>query len=138
MSGNYDHLSFRQIRDLCISRGFYKKDAKAALQTRLVAMDAAARQSLKLDENAMDTSSSVLGKRGRSLAEPMNVECSTEVAEGKRSRGETPATTMAVGPAVVHAHAQWWSPDLKPRMEASPSAAAEGVDGAISAWVADE
>ena len=45
---------------------------------------------------------------------------------------------MAVDLAVAHAHAQWWSPDLKPKMEASPSAAAEGVDGAISAWVADE
>ena len=45
---------------------------------------------------------------------------------------------MAVDLAVVHAHAQWWSPDPKPKMEASPSATAEGVDGAISAWVANE
>ena len=45
---------------------------------------------------------------------------------------------MAVGLAVAHAHAQWWPPDLKPKMEASPSAAVEGVDGAIPAWVADE
>ena len=101
-------------------------------------MDDVAPQSLKLDENAMGTSSSVLGRRDRSSVEPLNTEGSAEVAEGKRSRGETPATTMAVGPAVVHAHAQWWSPDLKPRMEASPSAAAEGVDGAISVWVTDE
>ena len=53
-------------------------------------------------------------------------------------RGETPATTTAVDLAVVHAHAQWWSPDIKPNMEASRSSSAEGVDGAISAWVADE
>ena len=100
-------------------------------------MDAAARQSLNLDENAIDTSSSALGKRGRSLVEPMNVKCSTRVMEGIRSRWETPATTTAAGPAVAHAHAQWWSPDLEPKMEASPSATAGGVDGAISLWVAD-
>ena len=45
---------------------------------------------------------------------------------------------MEVDLAVVQAHAQWWSPDLKSKMEAGPSDAVEGADGAISAWVADE
>ena len=35
-------------------------------------------------------------------------------------------------------HAQWWSPDLKPKFEANQSSVVEGADGAISAWVADE
>ena len=56
VSGNDDQLPYGQLRDLCKSRGFYKKDAKAVLKTRLEAMDAVARQSLKADENAMDTS----------------------------------------------------------------------------------
>ena len=137
VGGNYDHLSRGQIHDLCKSRGHFAKDAKAVLKTRLEAMVAVARQSLKLDENAMDTSPAVLGKRDLSLAEPMSVETSTEVVEGKRSRGATLATTMAVDLAVIHARAQWWSPDLKPKMRASPSATAEGAGCAISAWVAD-
>ena len=45
---------------------------------------------------------------------------------------------MEVDLAAAQAHAQWWSPDLKPKMEASPSDAVEGVNGAISAWAADE
>ena len=45
---------------------------------------------------------------------------------------------MEVGLAVVQAHAQWWYPELKPKLEVNPSAAVEGVDGAISAWVTDE
>ena len=45
---------------------------------------------------------------------------------------------MEVDLAAAQAHAQWWSPDLKSKMEASPSDAVEGVDGAISARVADE
>ena len=94
-------------------------------------MDAAGRQSLELNGNAIDTSPSVLGKRDRSMAEPTNFESSAQVAGGTRSRGDAPATTVAVDLAVVHAHAQWRSPDLKPEMEASPSAAAEGMDGAI-------
>ena len=81
----------------------------------------------------MDTSFSVLGGRDRSLVEPLNTGRSAEAVEGIRSRGETPATTMAVDLAVVHAHDQRRSPDLKPKMEASPSAAVEGVDGAILA-----
>ena len=56
----------------------------------------------------------------------------------KRSRGDVPATTMEVDLAATQAHAQWWARGLKPKLEVNPSAAAEGVGGAISAWVADE
>ena len=108
------------------------------LKTRSEALDAVARQSLKLDENDMDTPSSVLGKRDRSMAEPSNIESSTQFVEEKRSREDTPATTLAAHLAVVHAHAQWWSPDLKPKIEVSQCSVVEGVDGATSAWVADE
>ena len=45
---------------------------------------------------------------------------------------------MEAGPAVLQAHAQGWPPELKPELEANSSVAVEGVDGAISAWVADE
>ena len=45
---------------------------------------------------------------------------------------------MEVDLAVAQAHAQWWPPDLKPKVGVNPSAAVDGVDGAISAWVADE
>ena len=45
---------------------------------------------------------------------------------------------MEVDLAVVEAYAQWWSPEIKPKLEVNPSAAVEGVDGAISAWVTDE
>ena len=72
------------------------------------------------------------------MAEPPNIESSTQEVERKRSLGDAPATTMAVDLAVFQAHAQWWSPDLKPKMEASQSSAVEGADGVISAWVAEE
>ena len=84
VSVDYEHLAYVQIRDLCKLRGHHEKGVKAVLKTRLEAMDAAASQSLKLDDNAIDTSSSVPGKRGRSLVEPTNIESSTEVVEGKR------------------------------------------------------
>ena len=74
VSGNYDHLSYGQIRDLCKSRAYHKQDANVVRKTRLGAMDAVARQSLQKDENAMETSSPVLGKRDRSLAEPATNE----------------------------------------------------------------
>ena len=136
--GNNGNLSYDQIHNLCKDRGYHKQDTKAALKTRLEAMDAVDRRLNIQSENAMDTSSSVSGKRGRSMGEPSAVEQTQQWVEGKRSRGDVPAITMEVDLAVVQAHAQWWPPDLKPKMEASPSEAVEGVDGAISAWVADE
>ena len=89
------------------------------LQTRLEAMDAAARQSLKPNENGMNTSPSALGEGDRSLVGPTNIESSTQVAEGKRSRGDTLATTLAVDLDVVRATTQWRPRDLKPEIEAS-------------------
>ena len=55
------------------------------LKTRLEAMGAVARESWGPNGNDMDTSSSVLGRRGRSMAKPSNFESSTQEVEGKRS-----------------------------------------------------
>ena len=61
---NHDHLSYDQLRNPCKLRGYNKKDAKVALNTRLEAMDAVARQPLTSNEKDMGTSPSVLGKMG--------------------------------------------------------------------------
>ena len=53
--GNYDNLSYYQIHNLCKDRGYHKKDAKAALKTRLEAMDAVERRLIIQNGNAMDT-----------------------------------------------------------------------------------
>ena len=120
-SGNSDHFSRDQLRNLCKSRRFRKKDAKAVLKTRLEGIDAVTSRPLALRENDMDTSSSVLGKTDRSMAEPSNIETSTPRVGRKRPRGGAPATTLPADLAVARAHAQWWSPDLKPKIEASQS-----------------
>ena len=49
-----------------------------------------------------------------------------------------PSLHEEVDLAAAQVRAQWWSPELKPQFEADPSAAVEGVNGAISASVADE
>ena len=69
VNGNYDNLPYAQIRNLCKDRGYYKKDAKAALKTRLEATGAVDRQLISQKENEMDESPSVFGRRGRSIAE---------------------------------------------------------------------
>ena len=117
-----------------------KKNARVKLKKLLGAMDAAARQPLKSNEEDLDTSSSASGKRDRSTAErTWRCEANpTSRAEGKCPRGDVQATTSAAYLAVVHTHAQWWSPDLKPKIAANKPSVVEGVDGAISAWVTDE
>ena len=72
------------------------------------------------------------------MVEQFTLEQIQQQAEGRRSRGDVPAATMEGDLAAAQAHAQWRSPDLKPKLEVNPSAAADGVDGAISARVADE
>ena len=101
-------------------------------------MDAVERRLRIRIDNAMDMSPSVLGKRDRSAEESSAVEPTQQQVEGKRPRGDASAITMEVDLAVAQAHAQWWTPELKPKLEVNPSAAVGGVDGAISAWVADE
>ena len=86
----------------------------------------------------MDTSSSILGKREKSLSDSHIAETSTQLGVGKRSRGEAPATTLVVDLAVVKEHAQWWPSDLKPQMAALNRQMVAGCDEAVSAWVADE
>ena len=131
------NLSYDQIRNPRKDRDYDKKDAKAALKTRLEATDAVERQSIKQKSNEMNTSPPVLGERDRSMEEQSALEQNQQKAEGKRSRGDVPATTVEVDLAVVQAHAQWWPPEFKPKLEVNPSAAVAGVDGAMSAWVAD-
>ena len=83
VSGNYDHPSYSQIRDLRKARGYHKKDAKAALETRLEAIDAVERQSMKQTENDMDTSSSFLGKRS------LDIGAANYGADSAKGGGET-------------------------------------------------
>ena len=111
-SANCDHLSYDKLRNLCNLRDYTKKGAKVALETRLQPLDAVSRRPLELNENDMDTSSSVLGKRGRSMAKLSNIENSTPRVKGERSRRGAPATTLTADLAAVQARAQWGSPDL--------------------------
>ena len=53
------------------------------------------------------------------------MEQNQQQVEGKRSRGDAPATTMEVDLVAAQ--------ELKPKLEADPSATVEGADGAISA-----
>ena len=92
----------------------------------------------KQTENDIDTSPSALGERDCSMAGGPTMELTRRQVEGKRSRGDAPVTAMEVDLAAAQAHAQLWSPELKPELEMNPSAKIEGVDDAMSAGVADE
>ena len=57
---------------------------------------------------------------------------------GKRPPGDALATALVVDMPVAREHAQWWNPVMKPQVGAPRSSVVGGVDGPISAWVADE
>ena len=68
----------------------------------------------------------------------METGTAAEGTTGKRPRSEALEIALAVDLEVVKGHAQCWNPELKPQVDVHQSSVAEGVDGAISAWVADE
>ena len=45
---------------------------------------------------------------------------------------------LATDLEVAKGQAQWRNPELKPHVEAHHPSVVEGVDGEVSAWVADE
>ena len=47
-------------------------------------------------------------------------------------------SAFVVDKEVVKEHAQWRNPSLKARWEAARASATDGMDGAISAWIAGE
>ena len=98
----YDHLTYDELRNLCKSRGYCKKDAKTVLKTRVEAMDTSARNSSQLQTDNMDTSYSVLGKRERSRSVSHILDTPTQLGVGKRARGDATAIALA-----VKEHAHW-------------------------------
>ena len=57
---------------------------------------------------------------------------------GSARGGGALAAAPAVDTSVVKEHSQLWNPAMEPQVEAPQSSEVEGVDGAISAWLADE
>ena len=56
----------------------------------------------------------------------------------KRPHNEAMELALAVDSKVAKEHARWWHPGLNPKVGGHLSPVAEGVDGAISARVAEE
>ena len=66
--------------------------------------------------NDMDTSSAIMGKRPRDLEESPIPEIQVMGTQGKRQQGDSLATALAADMSVVHEHAQWWNPTVKPQV----------------------
>ena len=85
----------------------------------------------------MDTSESALGKRTRTIGEPMETGTAaagnTEERQGSKAFG----IALAVDLEVETDHAQCWNHGLNQQVDAEQSSNKEGVDGAVSVWVAD-
>ena len=89
-------------------------------------------------KNDMGTSSSISGKRPRDSEESPPLETPAMEKYGKRPRRDARATSLAPDTSAVQEHAQCWNPAMDPQVDALKSSVVGGVDGAISAWVADE
>ena len=72
------------------------------------------------------------------MGEPSAVGAPEPGKNGKRPRWGALAATVAAYVSVVQGRAQWWNRGMKPQVDAAQSSAAQGADGAISAWVTDD
>ena len=101
-------------------------------------MGTAKKENAGRSTNGIDAPTSALGKRSRTPVEAMDAG---EAADGnieRRPRGEALEVALSTDLEVVKEHAQWRNPELKPTVGSNRSSVAEGVDGAVSAWVAGE
>ena len=87
---------------------------------------------------SMDAPSSVLGKRDRPALEGVETLVGSQGRQDRRFRGDALRVASVADLQVVKEHAQWRNPELKPQVDATQSSVVEGVDGAVSAWVAEE
>ena len=135
---DHDQLPYGQLRNLCEQRGNHKKETKAALRTRLVAMYATSEEPADGGSNKMETSKTVLGKRTRTMGDTMDTSTAVAGYTEKRPRSGALEIALAVDLEVAKDNAQWWNPEPKPQVEEHRSSAVEGADGAVSAWDPDE
>ena len=82
-----------------------RRIAKAALRTRLEAMDVVERRATEGAANAMDASSSVLRKRTRNMDEHLASDPTEMGNNGQRSRGDAPEIASAADMSVAQEHA---------------------------------
>ena len=78
----------------------------------------------------------VLGKRSRTSEGSTETGTAADGKSGKRTRSAAVNIAFAVDLEVVTGHVQWGHLGLEPRMEAQQFSVVEGVDSAVSAWVA--
>ena len=69
---NHDQSSYGQFYELRKQRGYYKQDTKAALRTRLAAMDAARKIPADGGSNDTDASTTVSGKKTGPMEDTMD------------------------------------------------------------------
>ena len=136
-AANYDQSPYGQLHELRDQRIYHAKDTKAALRTRLAAVDAAKKRNAGANKSDADTSAPVLGKKNKT---PMGATDTGEAPARnleKRPRGDALEMASAADLEAAKEHAIWRNPELEPQVGANRSSVAAGVGGAASAWVAD-
>ena len=128
----HDHLTYDELHNVSMSRGYGAKDAKKVSRTCLEVMDSVEKISPQVQLDNEDTSFSVLGKRARSLSVSHILGNPTRVSAGKRVRREPAASSMTADLDVVRKHAHWWSSDLKPQLAVLFHHMVEGSDEAVN------
>ena len=86
-------------------------------------------------DDVTDTSEAAAGKRGQTPENVAENLGASVRSQNKRCRVGGRHVAFVAEKEVAKEHAQWWSPDLRSRLDATQSSA---VDSAISAWVAED
>ena len=120
LAGDYDRLTYDELRDLCRRRGYSRRDPKAVLKSRLFTINAFER------------------KRNRSMADGANTSGATPPNQGKRRRADDLFLALVEEKEIVMDHAQRWGLETKAHWNANDASSVNGADFAISASTADE
>ena len=136
--GNYDHVTYDDLRDLRQRRGYARKDPEAVKKPRLATMDAVRRKRNCDIEGAADTSQTLSGKRGRAKSDAMDNSDDVPATQDKRCHASDLSLAFVSEKDIVKRQTQWMDPVMRPHRDASHACAAEGVGAAISARTAEK
>ena len=111
--GQYDHLSYGQLREQCKPRRYSRKDSEAVLKTRLTVMDAEGSKRTLVESNDTDSTVSVSGKRKRPTVDVADHLEGYHLSQDERYRVDAVRAAFTADMEVVQARARWRNPESK-------------------------
>ena len=134
--GDYGHLTYDELHDLCERWGYARTDLKAASETRLATKNAVGCKRNCDVADAMDIPETLAWKRNRGILDAMDISDDLPLDQEKRRPASDLHLAFFVSEGKVQGRAQRWGLEVKACRDARRAPPLYGVDAATCARTA--